>query len=119
MNRSFIRLAARCVRWLEQHYALFVGTLLGILILNEVWLFGPDLRGWDVLLVSGVITFVIGLRVALRIPHQAAATLTRLVDRGVLPLSPQELKSVQADLDTRTETWAQRGGVFVGVALLI
>src|SRR5213080_4470011 len=103
MNRSFIRFASRCVRWLERHYALFVCALLGILIINEVWLFGPDLRGWDVLLISGVITFVIGLRVALRIPHQANATLSRLVDRGVLPLSPEQLRNVQADLDTRAE----------------
>jgi hypothetical protein len=119
MNRSFKRLASHVVRWVEQHYALFVCGMLGILVLNELWLFGPDLRQWDVLLVSGVITFVIGLRVALRIPHQAAATLTRLVDRGVLSLSPQQLTHVQEDLETRADAWAHRGGIFVGIALLI
>src|SRR5262249_9844502 len=112
-------LASRCLRWVERHYALFACAMLAILVLNEVWLFGPNPRGWDILLVSGVITFVIGLRVALRIPYQADATLTRLVDRGVLALSPEQLKHTQEDLDTRAETWAHRGGVLVGIALLI
>jgi len=66
MPRFFQGIAARTETWLQRHYVIFLCVLLGLLLLNELWLFGLDLSQWDFLLISGSITFVVGLYFALQ-----------------------------------------------------
>lgn len=43
-----------------------------------------DLASWDVLFLSGILTFLVGYRLALTIPERLGFTLTRLQHRNVL-----------------------------------
>src|SRR5262245_15312316 len=118
-SRSLHGVASRCEQALQRHYVTFVCVLLGLLLLNELWLFGLDFSQWDYLLISGVITFVVGLPLVLDIPQHVETTLTRLVNRGVLQLTAEELGIVKQDLAVRAEQWADRGGLIVSLAILL
>jgi hypothetical protein len=119
MSRSFQAIVARLETWVQRHYVVFLCFVLGILALNEIWLFGLDLSQWDLLLISGAITFVVGLHFALRIPQKVDVALTRLVNRGVLQLTPETLANLKQDLSARAARWAHRGGVSVTIVVLL
>lgn len=73
---------------------------------------------WDMLLISGLALFVIGVRLSMDVPRKIDDTLTRLVNRGVLHLTPEALQQLQSRLQRRTTTWSHTAGLIVAVALL-
>lgn len=73
---------------------------------------------WDLLLISGLLLFLVGVRLSMDVPRKMDDTLTRLVNRGVLHLNPEALQQLQNHLQRRTTTWSHRAGLIVAVAIL-
>lgn len=71
-------------RVLKRRYTALVLVVGVLLVANELGGFGDDLRRWDWLFVSGVVTLLVALRIALELPRVLHETLVRLSNRGVL-----------------------------------
>lgn len=78
-------------RWIRRHYLPWTALVLVLLVLNELNLFGTDLKAWDWLFVSGIITLLIAGRIALNLPAKVHETLDRLARRETLKADPDEL----------------------------
>lgn len=113
----------RAGTWLHdqfyRHFAIFFLIMLAALILNEYYIFGAQIYRWDALLVSGGITFIIGLRLALNVPAKVDEALLRLIHRGAVQLNPNQLPTLKQKLETQTEKYAQWYGLFVAAAVFL
>ncbi len=105
--------------WLAHHYAILAMLLLGALVANELVVFGIDVTGWDLMFVSGTVTFVAGLGLALQLTGRTEEMLTRLVDRGALTVTPEGLAALKVQLRQRSDQWASIAGILVAAAMLI
>jgi hypothetical protein len=63
----------RLVRWLgdrfRRQFIFFLGLTLAFVAVNEVALFGAQIARGDFLFITGIITFVVVLRLAVEIPY--------------------------------------------------
>ena len=109
----------RLLHEIRQRYSLIFALLVAALILNELYLFGTNFSDWDPLLISGALTFMIGIRLALNIPQIVAETLSRLVNRGSLNLDPNQLAEFKQKLEEQTTSYGQRGGLIISTAILL
>jgi len=113
----------RLVGWLgdsfREQFAIYLALTVILVGLNEVVGFGTNIANWDPLYISGVLTLVIALRLAVEIPPKAHETLTRLANRGAIELTPMKLKAIHKKLETEAGRWAAWGGPIVAVAVLL
>jgi hypothetical protein len=85
-----------------------------------IWI-GESFEGRrDWLLITGWLAFIVGLWMAETLPERLEDTLDRLVDRGVLAMTPERLTSFKQDIERRIQRrWAPiGGGSVVALALL-
>jgi hypothetical protein len=73
---------------------------------------------WD-LILSGVILFIIGILLLKGIRRKMEDTLTRLLHRGVIRITEEELQELKIYLETKAKVWAKRTGLFVSIVILI
>jgi hypothetical protein len=99
-------------RWIREHYLWCALGVLGLLVLNELSLFGTDLRGWDWLLVTGLITLIIAARIALTLPTRVHEALDRLARRSTLCAEPDHVRRFEDDLHHRAK---HSGMVWTGI----
>lgn len=71
-------------RALLRHYGVLAAVVVAMLVVDQLWPFGLDLLRWDWLFVSGVLTLVLTLRMALALPDRAEQAVQRLAVRGAL-----------------------------------
>jgi hypothetical protein len=104
-------------RSLHQHYGLFSLIVVLALAVNELNLFGGNVRGWDWLFVSGIVVLLVALRLGLELPNRFEQALTRLSHRGVLTGTATDA----AQLRLGTHSRARRLGVpwAIGLAVLL
>lgn len=105
--------------WFKRYYSALINLMLFFVCLTSVITGGSDPHGWDWLLISGVVVFIIGVRFSNSIPGKLTVLLARLVNRGVLLADPERLEQFEAKLEIRAKTWANRGGIICGTAILI
>jgi uncharacterized membrane protein len=101
-------------RWLY----LLTGFSLAILI----WQSRPtgsttDFFAWDILLISGFLTFVAGLMIAQGSRERLERMLDRLANRG--SLTGETLTNIEVGLEARTRGWIRAGGLVVAASILI
>lgn len=116
---SFTRLVARLLHEFRRHYGWFATFLLIALLLNELYLFGTDLSRWDSLLISGALTFLVGIRLALNIPEIVEDVLMRLIHRRAINLDPDQFSTFKGKLEEQTSKYAHWSGVIIAVAVLV
>ncbi len=113
----------RAGAWLHdqfyRHFAIFFIIMLVALVSNEIYIFGMEIYRWDALLVSGGLTFIVGLRLALNVPLKVDEALLRLINRGAVQLDPSQLPALKSKLEAQTERYAQWYGLFIGAAVFI
>jgi hypothetical protein len=99
-----------------QPFAISIaGAALLLLWVAEVLL--EDRYDW--LLLSGWLAFTLGLWLAQRLPDSLEDTLDRLVNRGVLAVSQEQLWSFKQDLEKKiTRYWAPICGSVTALAIL-
>jgi hypothetical protein len=83
-------------RFVLRFYLWGAVLLIALLLVNELSLFGRDLRQWDWLFVSGVLVFVATLRLALELPDRVEQALVRVGLRGVLAGEAADLRALSA-----------------------
>lgn len=100
-----------CRRVLEQRllWVLFAAAIVGFLVKN-VRDHGLEFLQWDLLLLSGFTTLVIGLHLAGTIPSRMRVAITRLKNRDILDIGDHSLENLLEDLDARSLRWAGIAG---------
>jgi hypothetical protein len=94
-------------------------VMLAGLVVAEVAVAGPRIRGGDVMLVTGVLAFVIGIDMARSIPARLHRAIKRLLDRNVLDMTPEGRSAFEERLEQRVRPWAFAGGLVVAVIILV
>ncbi|QBQ54973.1 hypothetical protein [Nitrosococcus wardiae] len=74
---------------------------------------------WDWLLLSGILTALLGLWLVKFIPRKINHTLTRLFNRKVISLDSAQEDHLRKELKERAAIWATASGGLVGSAVLI
>ncbi len=74
---------------------------------------------WDWLLISGTITFILGIYWARRIPEKLMRALTHLVNQGTLLIDIEQLETLKEKLKVKAQIWENRSGLFSMAAIVI
>ena len=114
-----IQVLARVETSLERYALVGLLVVLGLYYGVQVRADGWNLWHWDLLFISGIVTFMLALALARRMPGRFDAMLDRLVHRGVLALTPEALVPLKQELAGHAARWARRSGVVVSAALLL
>jgi hypothetical protein len=85
----------------------------------ELTRLGPNPTDWDMLLLSGVATFAIGLWLAGRIKTKMEQDLDHLAARGSINIEPKQLASFKGMLELQAEGWARGIGFVSAIAILL
>ncbi|GAA4617215.1 hypothetical protein GCM10023195_76740 [Actinoallomurus liliacearum] len=101
---------------LYRRFGWFSGGLLVLLGLNELSLWGGDVRRWDWLFVTGILAFLMALRPSLALPDKMHETLDRLGTGKVLS-GPEDLQAFERNLH-RSSRWAALVGGAVTVPVI-
>jgi hypothetical protein len=99
---------------LLRRFGWLAGIVLILTGLNELNLFGADARRWDWLFVTGIIAFLVDLRVSLTLPEKMHETLGRLATGRMLSATPEEHRDFERDLHR-----ASKGTALAGAAILV
>jgi hypothetical protein len=111
------RLMSRLERGFEQRFFL-VFVVVAILLVGYALLTALRYGYIDWLFISTVVVFVIGMRLAMRLPGRLEQTLTRLANRGTLQISPADLDGLKQTISRRSARWAQVFGI-IGIPALL
>lgn len=102
-----------------RRYAIKVLIVVLLLSAIQQYLsFGLELGQWDALLLTGIATFIFGLRVVEDIPQRLMQMLQRLSDSRVLPLREAEQKTFWLRLEERADLWARIIGLLAAFAMV-
>lgn len=99
----------------EPSLALVSGVVVSIVAFPS---HPSSLAEWDLLLMSGVFALIIGIRCAGRATDKLDHAMDRLIHRGALRGSSDQLARVRKDLSWRSESWSRRGAIVVAVSIL-
>jgi hypothetical protein len=105
--------------WLRRHYLHVTVVTFILLILNEFYVFGAHLPGWDWLFVSGWITFLLTFKATFLLPDKVDAVLSRLAASRVLEDSNNELGDFKQGLHESARGAARIGGVIAAAVLAL
>lgn len=107
-------LAGRIEDLVRGHFWPLMAAVAGVLVVDQTVFNGPQLRDWDWLLVSSVLTLVFGLRLGLELIGHVRPTLRRIAAPGALEGDPDEL----ADLvDSRAAVAARTWGLAIAALI--
>lgn len=79
--------------------------------------FGVEVAQWDLLLFTGVLALVLGLRLVSDLRGRLEITIERLVARGVARLGERSIESVFEEIERHAVNGARLGGVLTAMAM--
>jgi len=110
---------ARAQGWLESHFAWFAAALAAAAVANELLIFGPAISDWDALYLSGVTTFLFGLRLGATFRPRFESALERLVRGKTFIASKEEHKRIEDAMNERARALAHTAGVLIAAAIVV
>lgn len=116
---NIIRLLPLCGHRCQRYSLTLLSFFLVVYCFWEFLRFGPDPADWDVLLISGVAAFIVGLLLVQSIPSKLEKSLDRLVNRGAFEITAKKLDIFKRLLDTRVNIWARSVGLIAALAMLL
>jgi hypothetical protein len=87
-------------------------------VLHEYARLGRSVLGWDLLLISGLAMFILGVWLAGRAPARFRLCLARLHDRGAICLGEKPLDALIDELEDQADRWARVFAVVISLAML-
>ncbi len=80
-------------------------AFLFILPFQQYYSFQFEFTRWDLLLFTGVMTFILGLNLTTNLPRRFKLTLNRLILRGVIKVSPEKKRLLFEHLEQHAQDW--------------
>lgn len=93
-------------------------AFLFILLVQQYYSFQFEFTRWDLLLLTGVMTFILGLNLTANLHRRFKLTLNRLILRGVIKVSPEKKRLLFEHLEQHSQYWARIGGLVVSIMIL-
>ena len=98
---------------------VLVCGLLLFLCAENLYYYGLNIEKWDLLLISGVLTFIPAIRLAFNIPVRQDQMLNRLAQRGSLIISEDKLQALKKRIHTEVKKWSMIGGVVLAICIFL
>ena len=114
--RKWITLLPLCGPRCQQYTGGSLLLCFGLFAFFQYVHFAFDLRRWDVLLLSGLLAFLVGLRCSGYAPARFHSTVRRLSDRGAL-VFPAGVEEFLAAIERKADTWARLVAFLAAAAL--
>ena len=115
---SFLDLLPTCNTTCHRNNIFALWLFLFFLPFHQYYYFQFELTQWDLLLFTGVLTFILGLNLAEGLNKRFLFTLNRMITRGIIKIDSQEKKIFFKQLETHTQQCARIGGIVVAILLL-
>lgn len=80
---------------------------------------GFNFLQWDLLLITGILTFLFGLRMVADIRVRFEFTLLRLISRNIFIIKDNDTKSLLQSIEKNAQRWAQIGGLLAALAIIV
>lgn len=126
MRLPFTKVGLKIDFWLDKlieafHQRFLIFFLIGVIAVcaNEIYLFGPNVLKWDPMYISSVFTFIIGLRLAVNLPHLVEDTLLRLKNCGSLRMNDDQFRGLKAKIETNAKIYAKWTGLIASIFMLL
>jgi hypothetical protein len=103
-----------CLRYL--YYLLYLFLLL--LPFHEYYRNKFNFTQWDLLLFTGVVTFIVGLKLGGCVNERFDWTVDRLFARGCLKVEGEDKSQFIVQLESNALHWARVGGIAAGISIL-
>jgi hypothetical protein len=98
---------------------LLLFSILPVLFLAWSGGLTTDVAHWDWLLLSGIITWLIGVELSENLDTVLATMLRSMIDSGTIEVSDREARVIRRKLRRNRQVYQLRAGVTVGAAVLI
>ena len=118
-NLSIPKIISKLLNLIKNRSDLFVSIGLLIIFVIQIFLYNQTWLQWDWLLLSGTITFIIGIKLAKQVPIKLNLTLRRLMDRGILVNTTEDIDSINERLSIKANHWGHKAGIITGLAIVI
>ncbi|MDJ0731252.1 MAG: hypothetical protein QNJ33_14795 [Crocosphaera sp.] len=118
-NLSIQKNLSTVLKQIKNRADIVVSIGLLILFVIQIFLYGQTWPKWDWLLLSGTITFIIGIELARQVPIKLKLTLRRLIDRGILVATTKDLNTMYKCLCMKADNWGQKAGIITAFAILV
>ncbi|MCU0842575.1 MAG: hypothetical protein MUC79_12780 [Thiobacillaceae bacterium] len=105
----------RCMR----HTVRFLWGFLLLYPVHQYYLYGDEYTQWDLLLFSGVLLFILGLRLVEQLPGRLTLTLERLRRRHVLNFAEGGEARFLSRFQREGDRWARAMGVICALAMAL
>lgn len=105
----------------ESCHRFIIYTLWLILILLLIYqycYYRFEFLQWDLLLLTGLLTFILGLRLIGGVRKRFELTLSRLLTREVLKIEEEGRNEFFDQLEENAQNWARIGGIIGAVAMV-
>jgi len=119
LKPTFPALMTACGKHCHSTGIIVFGIALLFCCVQEISVHGWMLKHWDMLLISGLVTFLAGVWVAQRIPIRLEQALARLANRGALEGSQEQIDEFVQFLSDRATKWSSFFSLLCASAILI
>lgn len=117
-KKHFIDLLPLCQASCQRYIIYGLWSILLLLLLYQYYLFDFNFSQWDLLLLTGVLTFILGLQLVVDVRKRFERTVSRLYVREVLKIGKKEKDELLKRLEENAQNWARGGGIIAALAIL-
>lgn len=102
-----------------QHNVIYILWLVIVLMpFHEYYQHQFNFPQWDLLLITGLLTFILGLNLVVFVQIRFNRTVERLLLRGSLKIDDDDQNKFVGRLEKHAQRWARVGGIIATVAIL-
>lgn len=103
-----------------QHYTVYTfWTVLMLLPILQYYENGVNFLQWDLLLITGMLTFILGLRMIAGIKDRFEYTLSRLLTRKIFIIEAGDKNQLLQHIEENAQNWARIGGLLAALAMIV
>jgi len=117
-KKHFIELLPLCQKSCQRYIIYGLWSILLLLLLYQYYLFAFNFSRWDLLLLTGVLTFILGLQLVSDLQTRFERTVSRLYVRKVFNIGEKEKDELLERLEKNAQNWARAGGMIAALTIL-
>lgn len=118
-KKNFISLFPLCGKSCQNYIVYISWFIFVVLFIFQYYSYKLIFSQWDLLLLTGIITFIIEFNFVVKIREYFELTLSRLLIRGAFQIEDREKDNFFYQLEETAQYWARIGGILATVVFSI
>ena len=118
LRLRFIHKLPLCDKSCRRYVIYALWLFLALLPFHEYYQNKFDYTQWDLLLITGVATFILGLNLVASLRGHFDSTLDRLLVRRIFRIDKEAKTQFIDRLEKHAQDWSRRGGIIAAFAIL-